>query len=289
MNLRKILNEIEQADSGAFEQQQGRRELLKSFGAKVAMASLPLSATLFNKAYGKTTGDTSAKVLNFILQMEYMAYNYYHTANNTGGLIPAADQAGFLTIENQKKAHILYLNGVITALGATPFVPKNYDPTSANPLYITSGTYDFTSNNAYPVFSDYPTFIVIAEVLEDTFVHGYLGQIPIVIGDATLLTPLMQMQSDVARHAAHARLVRRFLGYNIAPEHPAPWITNNIPPATPLLNYYAGEENTIQSGGIDILALPGITDTTPKISATAAFDEPLDSETVLTLLKPFMV
>ena len=290
MNLKNILSEIEQTGPDAFEQIKGRRQVLKTFGAKVAVAALPLAiSSVFNivKASGKITAITPADVLNYILTLEYFAYNYYHIGNNTGGLIPASDQAGFLTVENQKKAHINYLNATITALGGTPYTPKNYDPSAANPLFVVSGAYDFTAGGTYAVFNDYPTFIMFAEVFEDTFVHGYIGQTSNALGNSTLLAQLLQMQSTTARHASYARLVRRFLGFASAPEHPAPWISNNIPPMASLQSYYNGEENFWQESQ-SITSLPAVNGI-PMTAATAAFDEPLDAGTVLTSLTPFML
>jgi len=292
MNFKNILKEIEQTDAGVYEQIKGRRQVLKSFGARAVAAALPFATgSLFTEAYGKTTGvDAHVQALNFILALEYFAYNYYHTANNTGGLIPANDQPGFLTIENEKKAHITYLNAQIanTFLGS-PYTPKNYNPSASNPYFVVSGAYDFTAGGKYLVFSDYPTFVMMAETFEDTFVHGYLGQTTVALDSNTLLALLMQMQCSVARHASFARFVRRNLGYAQAPEHPAPWITNNIPPIPDLQLYYSGEENTSQLG-IDISLLPGISGTTPQISATAAFDDNLkDRLAVLSLLSYFML
>ncbi|MCW3121440.1 MAG: Dessication-associated protein [Flavipsychrobacter sp.] len=284
MDFKNILNELEQAGQKI----NGRRELLTGFGSKVMVAALPFAVgSLFQKASAKTTApDTVPQALNFILEMEYFAYNYYHTGNNTGGLIPAANQAGFLTIENQKKAHINYLNTVITAMGVAPFTPKNYDASAANPLYIVSGAYDFTAAGKYLVFSDYPTFIMMCEVFEDTFIRGYKGEIPAVLGDKGTLELMMRMQSSVGRHASHARYVRRLLGYTSAPEHPSPWITDNIPPDVRLQAYYDGEDAVGQQG-VDISGLSGSTGAVPHYSATAAFDEAYDKSVVLSLLSPF--
>src|ERR1700748_2808114 len=106
MNFKYILNEIEKADPEVYEKLSGRRHVLKSFGSKVAVAALPLAiGSLFKKAYGKTT-DAVTSALNFALKLEYMEYNYYHVANNTGGLISAAELPGFQTIEAQELAHI---------------------------------------------------------------------------------------------------------------------------------------------------------------------------------------
>jgi hypothetical protein len=98
----------------------------------------------------------------------------------------------------------------------------------------------------------------------------------------------MQLQAVEARHAAFVRLARRLPPVSAA-ETPAPWITNNIPPSIPFQTYYNGEDNVEQSG-IIISNLPDTYATggkVPKISATAAFDEPFDKTRVLSFIKPF--
>jgi hypothetical protein len=288
MDFRNILNEIEKADPEVYEKLSPRRSILKSFGAKVAVAALPVAlGSLFKKAYGKTTTNAVVDALNFALKLEYMEYNYYHVANNTGGLIPAADLAGFQTIEAQELAHINFLKATINTLGGTPYTPPNYNPSASNPDYIPSGTYDFTAKALYPVFNDYPTFLIIAQIFEDTCVHSYKGYIPTVIANRPLLTQVMQLQCIEARHAAHVRFVRRFVTPK-QPDYPAPWITNNIPPVTSLQSYYLGEELATQQG-IVITSLPDVTGTIPLASATAAFDEAYTQTTVAPLIAPFFV
>ena len=131
----------------------------------------------------------------------------------------------------------------------------------------------------------------MAQIFEDTGVHAYQGQIPSLFGNAGVLGQAFQIQSTEARHAAHVRLLRRQPPIS-APENPAPWIDNNIPPTIPLQNYYVGEENTQQIGGIDISTLPDAYSSTgkvPQLSASAAFDEGMDSTTILSLLNPFLL
>lgn len=286
MNFSKILNELEQADPEVYERLSGRRQVLKSFGSKVAVAALPFAVgALFNKAYGKNT-DAVVDVLNFALELEYLEYNYYHIANNTSVLIPTADKAGFVTIENHEKAHVNFLKTAITAMGGVPFTPKNYVATAPNPLHVPTA-YDFTAGGTYHPFEDYATFLTLAAVFEDTGVHAYKGQLPVLLGNTAVLKQTFQIQSVEGRHAAHVRLLRRLaVG---APEDPAPWITNDIPPFAQIKNYYKGENNTIQNG-IDLLLLPdayAIDGTVPEASATAAFDESKSKSDVMGFIAPF--
>ena len=298
MNFKNILKEIEQTDPEVYEKLSTRRGALKSFGSKAALAALPLAlGSLFNKAYGKTTA-TSVVVtaLNVILEMEYFEYNFYHTANSvdvgTGIFIPLADAPGFTTIENHQKEHILLLNSVITALGGTPFTPHYYSATALNPLFVPLA-YDFTAGATYTTFSDYDTFLGLAQVFEDTAVHAYKGQLGNILGNTSALTQAFQMQSAEGRHAAHVRLIRR--NRNSA-DNPAPWITNRVPPALPSHSisqfqpFYVNEDNVAQLAGISITSLPdsySSTGTVPVISAAAAFDEGYTSAQITTLLQPF--
>jgi Ferritin-like domain len=292
MNLKNIINEIEKADLEVYEQTAGRRDVLKSFGAKVALASLPLAlGSLFNnKAAAKTT-DTADVIaaLNFSLELEYFHYTFYRTANNTGGLIPAGDLPGFQTIEAQEKAHVNFLIATITALGGVPFKPNHFTaPTTQAPFV--PAAYDFTAsaNTTYAplffnVFVDYTQFLIAASTFKDTMIRAYNGQLQYYAGTA-LYTQMQQLAAAEGRHAAFVRLIRRNMG---ASEIPAPWISNNIPPIIPLQGNYIGEDNTAQMN-IDIASLAGVTGTVPKVSATAAFDEPMDKATVTTFFAPFI-
>ena len=287
MNFKNILQQIEKTDPEVYERLSGRRHILKSFGSKVAVAALPLAiGSMFKKAYGRTT-DVVADALNFALELEYLEYAFYHTANRTGNLIPTADQPGFATIEAHELAHVAFLNATITAMGATPFVPNHFaDPTTSGSFV--PAAYDFTGGGTYAtVFDNYPTFLILAEVLEDTGVRAYGGQMSTFSGNS-LLIQAQQIATVEARHAAHVRLIRRNAG---ASELPAPWITNNIPPTTGTQANYLGEDNVIQSVGatsVNITTLADGKSTVPQHSATAAFDEPLDKATVLSLLAPFI-
>jgi len=300
MNFTNILREIEKAGTGEHEKQSDRREVLKSFGAKVAIAALPIAvSSLFKKSYARTTATESVvTALNFILELEYLEYAFFTTGVNTGSLIPAADVPGFQTIMTQDGEQIALLIAAVTALGGTPYEPKNYGASTTNPPYVPAG-FDFTAGGTYPlVFSDYPTFLIVAQIIKDTAVHAYKGQLQYLISNTTLFIQMMELQCTEARHAAHTRLVRRLLTTTVATDYPAPWITEAIAPTPALLPYYNGdggvdltENNTIQNG-IQINNLADKYSTTaviPQISASAAFDETMDMATVLSLLGPFIV
>jgi Ferritin-like domain len=286
MDFRNILQEIEQTDPEVYERLSPRRSVLKSFGAKVAVAALPFAiGSLFKKAYGKTTTTTVIDVLNYALQREYFEYALYRTANNTGGLIPATDLPGFKLIEANELAHITFLNTTITALGGTPYTPNHFSDPTTEGFYVPSA-YDFTGGTAYGTFDDYPTFLMLASVFEDLGIRAHGGQFQYLLGNPVLVQA-QQMVATEGRHASFVRLIRRLAPIN-AMEIPAPWINNNIPPTPALQPFYLDEDNTKQMN-IVITSLPGNTGNIPELSATAAFDEPMDKTTVLGLLAPFIL
>lgn len=292
MNFKNILQEIEKTDPEVYEKLSPRRQILKSFGSKVAVAALPIAlGSMFKKAYGKTT-DTLINTLNFALEVEFFEYNFYRTALATGNntttyLIPVADRPGFEMIEAQELAHITFLRNIINTMTGVPFTPNHYvgtNPVTSDPYSPPS--YDFTAGNTYEVFNDYPTFLEFAQAFEDTSIRAYLGQIPNLLSNPNdILEQVLQINAVEGRHASFIRLVRRFNG---AVDYPKPWITNNAPPIVQLQPNYLGEDNTIQKG-VTITSLPGVSGNISMTAATEAFDEPLDNTTVLTLLAPFII
>lgn len=291
MNVFHILKQIEKVDPEVFEKLSGRRQILKSFGSKVAAVALPMAfGSVMQKAYGKTT-DTLINVLNFALELEYLEYNFYHTALSTGSnttatLIPAADRAGFQAIEDHEKAHVNFLRTAIDTLGAVPFTPKYYtgDPVTGNPY--TPASYDFTAGGRYPIYTRYDLFLKMANTFEDTGVRAYQGQIPELLANTNgIMVQALQITSVEARHAAYIRVLRRLRG-DI--DNPKPWITNNVPPEAFLQPFYLGEDNVIQNG-LDLTTLTGVNGTELSMTAASeAFDEPSDKATIAALIKPFI-
>lgn len=288
MDFKHIISEIEKTDPEVYERLSGRREMLSSFGSKVALAALPIAlASMFKKAYGQSTSAV-IDALNLALEFEFMQHTYYRQGTNTGGLIPPNDLPGFKIIENQEKAHVAFLEKVITELGGTLFRPKYYTSSTTVHPYVPAA-YDFTAGGSLPAFSDYAMFLSIAQALEDTYIRAIHGQVETLQANNAVLSQVFALAAVEGRHAAYVRLRRR-LAVN-ASETPTPWIQNNIPP-TPSLTfqkYYLGEDNTTQKS-VDIMGLNNVyyaNGAMPQVAATAAFDEPSTRETVMNLIAPF--
>lgn len=273
MNIKSIISEIEKADPALHEKLDGRRAAMKSFArfsGKVAVASLPFAlGTMFKKAYGQTPSTSILDVLNFALTLEYIESNFYIKGLATPGLVPAgAGMNALMTIRDHEAAHVTFLRTAITASGGTP-------------VSFTAAQFDFTAKGTFPdVFSNYDTFLAVAQALEDTGVRAYKGQAPNLMSNNDVLTAALNIHSVEARHASHVRQMRKARGADVKP-----WITSNNNGIGAVANgNYAGEEITTQAG-INIINLNGF-----NISAAAAseaFDEPLSKAQVTTLVTPF--
>jgi hypothetical protein len=282
MNLSGIIEEIEKVDPEFQERISPRRAAIKNmtgFGGKVAIAALPFALNaLFKKAYGQTPSAAVLNTLNIALRLEYFEAAFYKAGlASTAMTIPAADRASILApIAAHEQAHVTFLK---TVLGSNAL---------AGPA---DTSYDFTAGNTFPtVFSNYDTFLAVAETLEDTGVRAYKGQAGVLVGSQTYLTAALNIHSVEARHASAVRYLRRTRGGAAASIKP--WITgaNDTAIGSAVDGNYAGENNVVQ-GGVTITNLSGATtgSTISVNAATEAFDEPLTTAQVVALVTPFKV
>lgn len=270
MNFGNILNEIEKADPEVFERTSQRRDIFKNFGTKIAVAAIPVAlGSMFNKAYGKST-DAITDVLNFALTLEYLEAEFYNRGLASSGLIPGGAPTGAITtIATHENAHVAFLKTAITASGGTP---------------VSKPTFDFTARGAFgAVFSDYATFLAVAQTFEDTGVRAYKGQAGNLISNNDVLTAALQIHSVEARHASHIRQMRKANGFGDV----KPWITGKDSGiGSAVQASYNGEEGTSQAG-IEIVGING--QSISANAATEAFDEPLDKDAILAIVSPFIV
>ena len=277
MNLQNIIAEIETVDPEIYERTSTRRDTFKHFGGtgkRIALAALPFAlGGVFKKAYGQTTTDIIG-VLNFALTLEYLEYHFYLRGVATPGLVPVGTPAvgAFTLIRDHENSHVNFLRTTITSLGGTP-------------VLFTAAQFDFTAQGTFPtVFSNYDTFLAVAQTFEDTGVRAYKGQAGNVKSNRTVLTAALNIHSVEGRHAAKVRQLRAERGAAVKP-----WITlNQSGIASPAVQpSYNGEELTTQAGTIVITNING-----QSISASTAsesFDEPLTMAQVQAIVAPFFV
>lgn len=221
----------------------------------VAAASLPLGLGLFaRKAYAQgSLPQPIIDVLNFALTLEYLEAEFYELG--VPEVVPPEDCEIMLQILKHEKAHVELLKGVLGSAA------------------IAKPTFDFTAGGMFPnVFSNYQTFLVLAQGFEDTGVRAYKGQAAALISSDAILTTALRIHSVEARHAAIVRTIRGLKG----------WITRNQNDVPALNAVYAGEENTVQAG-VDTTMFANVD------AATEAFDEPLTRAEVLAIAAPFIV
>lgn len=282
MNFSNILTAIAEVDPEVFERTSSRRPVIRNWMKGAALTALPLAlGGLFNKAYAKKT-DAISDVLNFALTLEFLERNFYTMALDASIGIPAGqeplippglEQQAIIEIRGHELKHVQFLQQTLTAMGTAP---------------IAEPKFDFTAGNTFPnIFTDYATFLAVAQVLEDTGVRAYKGAVPSLIGN-DVLTAALQIHSTEARHAAHIRTTRRDTPSTLNSGDIKPWVVgknSNIAGGIGVDNY-VGEDNT-QQLNIQIAGINGL-----QISSDAAsssFDEPLDSNAIMTLITPFIV
>jgi ferritin-like protein len=278
MNFFNLFSEIETQDPEGYEELNNRRDLLKKFtgkAGKIALTALPFAVgSLFEKSYAGASTSTVLGILNYALTLEYLEHEFYYTALQLPSLIPTGAEYAMLdTIQTHEKEHVAFLQSTIKALGGTPVNSPKFDYTAG------SGSGNGPLAN---VFSDYDTFLAVAQVFEDTGVRAYKGQAPTLVQGGAYLTAALDIHSVEARHASAIRQLR----YDRAFATVKPWITLGDPGISSAFNSnYGGEQNTVQAG-VQIVDINGFN--ISDEAASEAFDEPLSSTRVLALIKPFL-
>ncbi|HEY8733179.1 MAG TPA: ferritin-like domain-containing protein [Puia sp.] len=255
MKALRILNSL---DNQVTDKEFSRREAFSkgiNLGIKGLFAAVPLAMLLKpTKTYAGTT--SAVDVLNFALTLEYLEAKFYQMGLSAG-IVPSSDTAVITQIGKHETSHVATLKAAISSAGGTP---------------VAEPSFDFTAGGSFPdVFTNYATFLTLANAFEDTGVRAYKGQAPNLLG-TDLLTAALDIHSVEARHASEIRRLRGQKG----------WITGNMTTGVPA-TIYAGEDNVTQ-GGVDVTTVTTVT----AAYIMEAFDEPLTMAQVLAIAKPFI-
>lgn len=273
MNILKFLESF--TNEGVLESlntKGSRRDSFSQFGkvgATAAMAAVPFGMLFSQKANAASTAsaaavaDTPISALQLALTLEYLEDEFYDMGLAADGLIPAADRDIIAQISKHEQAHVTLLKNALA--GDAPAKP----------------TFDFTVGGAFPTFTDYQTFLAVAQAFEDTGVRAYKGQAGNLITNKGLLTTALRIHSVEAKHASQIRRMRGLKG----------WIVSNqrgegMPEQTQAV--YNGEENVNQAGFMTN-NVPG--SFTPPLTATGgteSFDEPMSGATATTIASLFI-
>jgi hypothetical protein len=289
MNFSNILSEIERLDPEVYERTSDRRKVIRNWTRRVSLAALPFAiGSLFNKAYGKTN-DAITDVLQFALKLEYLESELYRLALEATNVLPPKQQLipsktglevpAIQMMWKHEKQHVAFLTSVLQNMGIVPIAMPKFDFTGAQ----NGGTGQFAQ-----VFSDYGTFLALAQTFEDTGVRAYKGQTGAIKADNALLTNVMRIHSIEARHAAHIRLMRSQTSGPLTDNLTIrPWITLNQTEINGLdvQKSYDGEQNTTQAA-TEIININGFQIDDKR--ASEAFDEPLSAADVDKIIAPFI-
>lgn len=290
MNFSSILSEIEKLDPEIYERTSQRRSVIKNWARNISLTAVPFAlGSLFNKAYGKTN-DQISDILQYALKLEYLESEFYYRAVAATVVDPPANQLiptvtglelpAIRRIWDHEKAHVNFIQSVLTGMQIDPNPSPKFDFTGGKG----SGTGPFIQ-----VFSDYGTFLAVAQTFEDTGVRAYKGQAVALKANNDVLTAAVRIHSTEARHAAHIRLMRSQTPGPLSDNQVIrPWITRNQSGinSPDVQKSYNGEENTAQAA-MEIIGIAGMPIT--EDLATQAFDEPLTMLQVGEILEPFIV
>lgn len=271
MNFNDIINDLA-ANPGELEKKDDRRGMLKGIGSKLAAAAVPfaLGSLFTNEAHGQSK-ETINNVLNYILKNEQIIDKILSDAMKVDGLVPSEFRTQFETIHANNRAHMQLIKEEMAKIGG---VPVEIDPAKVD---YAGGS--GSGGQFYKAMTVTDDFLVLMQVLTETILRIYKGQIYEVLSDKYVVRMLSCIHSAKARQSAFIRYMRNYwMG-----EPVKPWITNtesdtDNPSAQ---TAYAGESNTIHAG-IQTVRINGL-DITQEW-ATQAFDEPfnkLDSDKVM--------
>lgn len=255
-----LQHQIQTLDPDLLERIVDRRTVVGGVSAAAmaaALASLPLALGLSaRRAWAQGALPQGIKdALNFALTLEYLEAAFYTQGLAAATLIPTGERPVFVQIKQHEDAHVALLTSV---LGVDA---------------VASPTFDFTAGGAFPdVFTNYQTFLALAQGFEDTGVRAYKGQAAALMSNDDILTTALRIHSVEARHASQVRRMRGQKG----------WISGASVDVSALAAIYVGEDVTLQAG-VNTATFVNTT------AATQAFDEPLTMTAVLAIADPFIV
>ena len=201
MNQNSILETL---DPDLADRLGSKRDLFRKVATKLGvLATTPVVlAAASSEVFSQGLPAQVVDILNFALTLEYLEDEFYRTALSSG-FIPGQFTEVFGTISRHESQHVMTLTG---ALGGAA-VPKP--------------RFDFTARGRYPdIFSNFRTFALVSQTLEETGVAAYKGQAPKLTGGGALLTTALRIHSVEARHAAEVRRVRGVKAWNGAFDKP---------------------------------------------------------------------
>lgn len=251
-----------------------RKEVMNKLGKavkKLVLASIPIvgigaSAKKAKAQYSQEL--ETGRVLNILLQMEFVLKNFYTYADIDNPVIPDTTSQILALFKKHHTKHIIKIKRRINVLK----LPVEASPELSSTFY--------SIENLDPKGS-YDDFLQLAQVLNDASTSLYKKCIDKLVSfncPPRLHRTLLRMHTLEARQTAYIRMIRSERGV----EELKPWISNttgnNILPV--FNDIYENEENTTHSG-IEVSSIASV----PPLSVQEAWDEPCSDEAINNLFK----
>lgn len=231
---------------------------------KIALFSIPFAAAASFTETAKADIDKYevTRMLNVLLQMEFVLKDFYLLAKNNNNLVPEPYSNAIYAIYDHHIEHLTMLKYRITKFEA-----------DAEPSPVLSANFNLNGLRPRQNFTD---FLQIAQILEDASASLYKKMMPKIraYGTKDILPRLLLLSHTTeARHSSYIRMLR--IEYGV--ENVSPWVSNSINNAVldDLQSIYTNEENTIQND-IDISEISML----PNATIKEAWDEPCTNESI---------
>ncbi|SMB96671.1 hypothetical protein SAMN00120144_2631 [Hymenobacter roseosalivarius DSM 11622] len=291
MNILKLLADLAEVDPTLYARLSSRRAVfapLSQLGRTAALAALPLAVgTAIMPAQARDIR-TILDSLNLALTLEYLESEFYARALGLvagapgvpTNFFPTGTRLAIETIYRHEQQHVRFLERIIVASGGTP---------PAKPRFDFTGSKNSTQPAVFAdVFTNFDTFLQVAQTLEDAGVRAYKGQAGFLQTDNSLLEAALRIHSVEARHASHIRSMRRARGANVKNWVSASDTSVAVPGKTDAV--YAGEElvNQFIAGLRQVPFDQAPLNTVVTVAKVAeAFDEPISATTAAALVGLF--
>ena len=293
MNTKNVMDLIDPSEQAKLF---ARRDAIRAgVYAGLAMGSLPMVlAAMAKTANAQGTAPSVTDVLNFALTLEYLESEFYNIATGANSTAFPSTYAGpnqvftagghppkavFDEIAKHENAHVTVLKG---ALGSNAVSKPNFDFTGGHGAKDSSGKFNGPFAD---VFSNPATFLALAQAFEDTGVRAYKGGAQYLISNVPALETALQIHSIEARHASKVRRIRGNKGWvSSKTDATEPAAAQPVyGPGNPASTY--PDEDNVTQAGVNVSTLAGTAGVT---AAREAFDEPLDTATVLAIAGLFI-
>lgn len=236
-------------------------------------------------------------ILAFALRLKLLKLNFYQRATGVqpvaGSTVQLLTQAYSQLTANQQSSFVLLAQDEQNHVN---FLTSLFNGTTVSPVTQSSLVIDITANQLFADIATNPqTLLLAAQILEDTSVRYFKGQLARISAYPVLLTNFANIHSVEARHSAYIRLTRSQTQVSIKP-----WIVQNGASAVGiytgttaqvntanLYNIYINEDNTAQAQ-IEITGINGHNEIDTD-AATGAFDEVLNHDQVRVIISAFII